>query len=483
MCARSGQLAQPADVRDHPLLTLLDALGLGDPTPRLAATASTHPLTLVYHLAVLVGDAETVRLLAAEGLPPFAADTICNGPALAGHEYFEQHGHRELLNSFFGTALCLAARVGNAELVAALLEAGVPVNTPSPKVPDVLANRVALGALVGRPDWTTSQPATPLDVVACCAAEFGEQRTEALLQRLLAAGADVTRMNLRSLSACSHASRGPTQLLLQHFQQASQEGRLTMSVEEDTWMPLLRAAVASDSVPLLEYLLGQVVQLPLPNHMRATRLPIGLLCTAAAHDSVSVLELAAAQQAAGNENIVTSTLGPRFGDCLPRLLEKAARDGRMAVAEALLDAAEAPMAAVVIAAVDSCRLGCLNAVLRRGLPVFDAPLPQPIQLPSINRQHSRRYTCPVLATLQARLGQVGLACCCVVLSLVATAACLLQRPMLIKPGPPLLAASQAAQDSTASLSYFKEHQEVSAWRECDGIHAVAELRLVHQTGV
>lgn len=375
------------------------------PPPTAPAGANILELLPPYHRAVLRGEALTVDWLHYVGLPAEVADSLCYGPAAASQLQIEPEWLHQLFGEFSGPALGLAARLGDASLVKALLAVGAAVDQPSPQVPGVLTKPPCL---LG----TSYRPATPLDVVACCSAEFGEQHTEALLQQLLAAGADVTSINRRSLFSCS---RGPARLLMQRLQQASEEGQLPMSAEEeDSWYPLVQAAAGCDSVPALEHFLGRVLQLPLSDQMHRTTMPNSLLRCAAEHGSLQVLGLAAkgaAQLAASGAveegSVVARVLGPRFAACFSQLLESAAKKDQAHTVCLLLDAGAVPTAAPFRKAVEAGAMAAVCTLLSRGKPNFTEALRQPLQLPTNPR--SMAYPCPILATLQTRLKRVR--CC------------------------------------------------------------------------
>lgn len=206
---------------------------------------------------------------------------------------------------------------------------------------------------------------------------------------------------------------GGALLLLQHLQQASEQGRLHMDAEaECTWYPLLRAAVGCDSPDHLDYFLGRVLQLPLPAYTLASTLPKAMLRSAADDGSLKVLQLAAdaaaAQAAAGGTagegSVLGRTLGPHFAAELPWLLVTAAKEDQAAAVRLLLDAGAVPSARAVEEAAIAGAVGALRALLSRGQPAFEEPLRQPFKLPSSS---TSAYHCPILATLQDRLHRVS----------------------------------------------------------------------------
>lgn len=371
------------------------------PSASPADLAAVEPLSL-YHAAALYRDAEAVRLLAAAGVPAAAADSICNGVEAACLLGMQETTTGQLLSNFQGTALGWAARRGDSNMMEALLRAGFAVDAPSPQVPGVLCTHAFL-------QGTQYQPATPLDIVASRAAELGEQRATSLLCLLLQSGASVTSMSLLKCCAC----RGAATLLLQHLQQACEEGRLHMDAKaEGTWYPLLRAAAECDSPAHLGHFLGRVLQLPLPDHTLASSLPKVLLRSAADHGSVGVLQRAADAAAAhaaagdtgGEGSVVGGALGPHFAAELPWLLVAAAKEDHAAAVQLLLGAGAVPSARAVKGAALASAVGALRALLSRGQPSFDEPLQQPFELPS---DLTSAYHCPILATLQHRLHRVS----------------------------------------------------------------------------
>lgn len=186
------QLLRAIAAGDHTRLSQLMAVAT------IKESAGTFPLSL-YHAAALHSDAEAVGLLAAAGVPRAVANSVCHGPSMISCLSLEGSTVGQLFSNFCGTALGIAARQGNSAVVAALLAAGAAIDRGSPQVPGV-----------------SCSSATPLEIVAYRAAEFGAPRTQTLLHQLLAGDATVSPEAVAALEAVSSSA---SQMLAQHLQQ------------------------------------------------------------------------------------------------------------------------------------------------------------------------------------------------------------------------------------------------------------------------
>lgn len=339
----------------------------------------TKPLSL-YHAAAVAGSAEMVRLLAAAGVPVAAAehavaydgwgwplDWAClPGVQLPALRYYPFKGSGL-------TAMALAALLGHADAVSALLDAGLH--------PD--SDGFALDAVMFSAERKMSS----------------SDQLMAVLRKLLAAGADATP-SCRRIQFVAHWRPEAARLLLSSLQQACAGGAIHLPHVQEWLRDLAAAACMTDAEAAFEYFAGSLPAAEAADYART------YLSIAARAGSVKLLRLALQAATVPEDQRVTVTaqlLGPALEGAVAEVMQAALEYKQPAVVQLLLEFGHTVTIEDIRKAVRCRHAPSLQVLLQSGRPAVAAtPLQEPLCCQRDCRELPFQYSCPVLAALETR---------------------------------------------------------------------------------
>ena len=337
-------------------LMLRSILANASPLELSAGDSEGLPMSL-YHAAAAAGNAAAISLLVAAGCPvaagekPFAAsgEALHLTPLIVPSLSPDQRD--ALLLTPAMSALRMAAELGHAEVAAVLLGAGA-----DPR----------LGLQVGQQKLSRLLCRT---AGRCAALARQGVDVPAVLQQLLAAGADAAACSMEALCSCAQAHRGAGLLLLDLLQQRCAAGTFRAPHPWEL-VCLFRAEGYADSVECLD-VVARRLRLPafLSNAAREY-----LIRSAAEQGSMQVMALvlqACAPAASGARQTTSAGRwlgGSHASDRARLLLEASAQHGHTGVLQQQLQAGRPATMRALRAAMLEGRTEAMQALVSHGLP-------------------------------------------------------------------------------------------------------------------
>ncbi|KAL4436553.1 hypothetical protein ABPG75_003692 [Micractinium tetrahymenae] len=381
-----------------------------------------EPLPL-YHVAALVGRPAAVRALAAAGLPISQANTISNVTPVVCSLIGARKPKRWVAEG--GTALTLAARLGNAKTVRALLQTGADPSTGEPPtlpamarhhpavppaivsniVAQLIAARVDVLAVPGVP-WLLAQAGCTVAAHLLLAHIFAKSAAGQLAAPAGAAVGDEHRSALRQLMQAAAALDDVA--AFSRFAAAALQQMPALASSEETEDDTGEGANADEQRhSQLDLFLP-----PLQAALRAGSTRVLWLAVQAAAAAAPAAEAAAPRQVPAEAAELAAQwplLCTCMALCMPLLLEDAVREGHAPQLRLLLSGGCTPHLSLLGLAVQRRQPEALRVLLSAGRSAVPrgAYTTQGARymVPMLPTDSSTdwRYTCPLLAALQERV--------------------------------------------------------------------------------